>query len=163
MRPCSTKVIHRVQVAIPEILIQRSVKAVGPALDRGIELTAGGVAELGAELVLQQEKFSTASLGTPIRSPVTDLLLLSTPSTVNCCCRAAGHRPTARHRRPCARLCHSRTQQRKVQNSGTGAAGRVIPRSWKTRCYRWPEAAPWWCRWPRPRRKLRRSRWSRPA
>jgi hypothetical protein len=48
------KVVHRVQIAVPEILIQRTVEGIRAALDHGVKLTAGGVAELGAELILQQ-------------------------------------------------------------------------------------------------------------
>ena len=58
------------------------METVGAALDGGVELTSGGVTELRIELVRQKVKFSTASFGTAISAPVTDLLLLSTPSTV---------------------------------------------------------------------------------
>ena len=76
------RIVHCIQVAIPEIFVQRTVEGVRPAPDGGVELPARGVAKLGVELVGQNEKFSTASFGTVIRLPVTALLLLSTPSTV---------------------------------------------------------------------------------
>ncbi len=46
-------VVHRIQVAIPEVLVKRTVESVGPTPDRGVELAAGGVAKLGVELVRQ--------------------------------------------------------------------------------------------------------------
>ena len=52
----SVKVVHRIQIAIPEILVKRAVEGVRAALDHGVELAAGGVPELGAELVLQQSE-----------------------------------------------------------------------------------------------------------
>src|ERR1700722_16511072 len=44
-------IIHRIQIAISEVLIQRSMETISSTLDRRIELTAGGMAELGVELI----------------------------------------------------------------------------------------------------------------
>ena len=50
------RVVHRVQVAIPEVFVQRTVERVGPAPDGGVELTAGGVTKLGVVLVRQERE-----------------------------------------------------------------------------------------------------------
>src|SRR5262249_52981642 len=49
--------IQRVQIAILEVFIDRSVSGVRAALDHGVELAAAGVSELGADLVLKQREF----------------------------------------------------------------------------------------------------------
>src|SRR6185369_16630197 len=47
------RVVHCIKVAIPEVLVKRTVEGVRPAPDGRVELPARGVAKLGVELVGQ--------------------------------------------------------------------------------------------------------------
>ena len=57
--------VHRVQIAVLEVLVQVAVDLVGAALECDVELAAGGMTKLRVELVLKHREFFNGLIGDP--------------------------------------------------------------------------------------------------
>ena len=139
-------VVHRVQVAISEVFVQRSVKVVGTALDRGVELAAGRVAELGVELVRQQGEVLDRVVGDSDQVAGHRLVVVVHSfhgEVVVVRALSADRWSDSNSNR--AGLGDSRAQQRQVQYTRAGPPATKCPNPARNARRSWIASAPTWC------------------